>query len=233
VGSVARKLFSSFYDIWSRHEAVYSNLFKEALILLSKKDRLNGDEDALCELLCPILNRLCFEKGKNGGCEVQVPSWERPIHPVSNGELTGGKIRKRPDFTCTLVNSFALTEEDYEIPLHIECKRLGMKTSSSWILNENYVKNGIFRFDSGVHRYGNRAPSGVMIGFITSMDQNKIESEVNKFISKLSEAKDTLSFSFYGENLFTSIQVWNRKTLAPRDFKLIHYWIDMRKSYVS
>ena len=65
----------------------------------------------------------------------------------------------------------------------MECKKIGSPTSSSWILNENYIVNGSKRFDSSIHEYGKRASSGLMIGYKISMSHRAILREVNKFQS--------------------------------------------------
>ena len=144
----------TFIALWQRHENLYYSIFYEALILLVINEEQRKDEDAISEVLCPILNTVCFEHER----DITPPVWESPIQPVINEELKGGKIRKRPDFTCTCINSFANSSEMYAIPFHVECKRLGT-TIGSWNLIKNYVKNGIKRFDSSEHEYGKRAPS--------------------------------------------------------------------------
>jgi hypothetical protein len=145
-----------FSQLWKRHENLYFGIFTDALRRLEINDNQRRDEDAISEALCPILRQICFEHPNKPA----LPQWEGPIQPASNNELKGGKIRKRPDFTCSVVNPFAQTPDMYEIPMHIECKRLGA-TVNSWNLNQNYVQNGVVRFDCLIHGYGKRAPSGM------------------------------------------------------------------------
>lgn len=221
---MARKTrtIGGFGQLWQRHENLYRTIFCNALAQLMITDEQRKDEDAISEALCPILRQACF----NHKDKPMPPEWEGPIAPVSNEELKGGKIRKRPDFTCRLVNTFADSFEMHEISLHVECKRLGKKTGS-WNLNKNYIENGVIRFDSETHEYGKRAPCGLMIGYIVSAEKNDVLNEVN---SHLPTAISALQFLFtktveYCDSLF------KRRHVAPKHFKLIHIWVDLRSNH--
>ncbi len=198
---MARRALSSFVTLWKRHELLYSEVFSAALMELVEMDSVSGDEDSISEILSLTLNRVCFNFGKSRNQEVQTPYWEGPVPPVTEGELKGGKIKKRPDFTCRCLNPWANSPEEHEISLHVECKRLGHPTSATWNLNENYVKNGIKRFDSKTHEYGKRAYSGMMIGYIISMTPKKIEAEVNDYQKKHLPDNKIFKFTFDAEPL--------------------------------
>jgi hypothetical protein len=224
---MARRVLSSFVELWQKHESLYVKVFSVALLNLARGTKASGDEDAISETLCPILNQVCFDLSKCTNKEVRTPTWEGPIQPVAESELKGGKIRKRPDFTCKCSNPFADSSEEYEIPLHVECKRLGNPTSPSWNLNENYVCNGVKRFDSDTHEYGKRALSGIMIGYIVSMSSKDIISEVNAYLSKIKYSN--IRFDFTQEILHTR-QAIERNQVAPSQFELVHLWVDLRNS---
>jgi hypothetical protein len=213
------------------HILLYSEVFSTALRKLSESVSVSGDEDAISEILCSILNRVCFKLGKSRNQELQTPYWEAPIQPVAGDELKGGKIKKRPDFTCKFINPWAVSPEKYEISLHIECKLLGNPTSATWILNKNYVKNGIKRFDSKIHEYGKRADSGMMIGYIIGMTPQEIESEVNDYQKKHASEYTAIKFFFDTTTLFKTRQDIKRKNVLPARFELIHLWVDLRNCY--
>jgi hypothetical protein len=206
-------------------------VFSTALQELSESASISGDEDAISEILCSILNRVCYRLGKSRNQELQTPYWETPIQPVTGDELKGGKIKKRPDFTCKCINPWAASPEKYEISLHIECKLLGNPTSATWILNKNYVKNGIKRFDSKIHEYGKRADSGMMIGYIIGMKPEEIESEVNDFQKKHAPEYTDIKFVFDTTTPFKTRQNIKRKNVLPARFELIHLWVDLRNCY--
>ncbi len=228
---MARRPLSHFIALWNRHILLYSEVFSAALQELSESASISGDEDAISEILCSILNRVCFNFGKSRNQELQTPYWEAPIQPVSEEGLKGGKIKKRPDFTCKCINPWATSPEKYEISLHVECKRLGYPTSSTWILNKNYVKNGIKRFDSKIHEYGKRAGSGMMIGYIIGMTPQEIESEVNDYQKKHASEYTDIRFLFDTTTLFNTRQDIKRKNVMPARFELIHLWVDLRNCY--
>ncbi|KFD41491.1 hypothetical protein DK28_0208705 [Peptococcaceae bacterium SCADC1_2_3] len=225
---MARRCIPPFSSLWQKHETLYIGIFIVALQRLSEDKCDTANEDIISEHLCPILNTVCFEKSRNNNCEIRTPDWEKPIQPVSDSELKGGKVRKRPDFTCKLTNPFADCPSEHEIPFHIECKRLGSPTSANWILNKNYVTNGIKRFDCRSHEYGKRASSGMMVGYIISMSPEKILDEVNTRQKQHCHYNPAVEFKFVKENVQQYRQELNRKNLKPEMFKLIHLWVDLR-----
>jgi hypothetical protein len=223
---MAKRPLPSFITLWKRHERLYLEVFSIALRELSGKDSLSGDEDTISEILICILNRVCFSKH-----DVETPGWEAPIAPKSDNELKGGKIRKRPDFTCKCLNPGAESPEEHEISLHVECKRLGSPTIASWNLNENYVINGIKRFDCKIHEYGKRAPSGMMIGYIISMTPAEIEKEVNGYQRKHLPDYTHIMIKSDVKVLFQAHQKVYRRNIEPVQFELIHLWVDLRDKY--
>lgn len=208
-----------FVALWQCHETLYYSIFYEALNQLEISEEQSKNEDAISEALCPILKDVCFDHTQ----EVRTPDWEKPIQPVINEDLKNGKAQKIPDFTCSLVNNLTNCSEMYEIPFHVECKRLG-DTVGSWNLNKNYVNNGIKRFDSSDHEYGKRAPSGMMIGYIVSMVPTSILDEVN---NRLPDKLPRLSFAFM-KKVVSCEQELIRRKVKPEEFKLIHLWTNLK-----
>jgi hypothetical protein len=227
---MARRSLPSFTILWQQYESLYLEVFSIALLELSREDRVADNEDAISEKLCLILNRVCFKFAKSRNIDVRTPTWEGPVQPVTAEELKGGKIRKRPDFTCKCSNPFAVSAEEHEISLHVECKCLGESTSASWNLNENYIKNGIQRFDSNTHEYGKRASSGIMLGYIISMEPHTILKEVNAHQKKLLPDHPDIRFNFNSAPLFQTKQKMDRKYVLPRNFELVHLWIILAKA---
>jgi hypothetical protein len=229
---MARRALSSFTILWERHENLYLEIFETALKQLAEKSSVKGDEDAISELLCPIIAEICFYLSSERNSEIRIPCWEKPIQPKTELELKGGKIRKRPDFTCNFCNTYAENPEEFELPFHVECKKLGAPTSPQWILNKNYITEGIVRFDSSDHEYGKRATSGLLIGYIINMTPETIEVEVNNYQKSYIPAFPILKFQFNSSTwLSKATQILQRKTVLPSDFKLIHHWIDIRHNY--
>jgi hypothetical protein len=216
-------------SLWQRHETLYLGIFAMALKKLSENGCDAINEDAISEELCPLLTEICFEESQKKNRAIPTPVSDGPIQPVIKAELAGGKTKKRPDFTCKLVNTFAETAEEHEISFHVECKLLGHPTSHTWILNKNYVTKGIKRFDSRSHEYGKRASSGMMLGYITSMTPDEILSEVNKHQTKHCPHNPAIGSEVIEESIRRYAQNLKRKSTRPREFKLIHLWVDLRK----
>lgn len=230
---MARRRIPSPSRLWERHEALYVGIFVRALGRLSVNMGDWSSEDDISEQLCPLLTEVCFEEsGKHGDREIRTPDWEKPIQPVSKNELKGAKGRKRPDFTCKLSNPEADSAAEYEIPFHIECKLLGAPTSRTWILTENYVTRGIKRFDSPTHEYGKRASSGMMVGYLISMTPEGILEEINSYQKKHLGHNPAVQFECSVEAVRRYGQELKRKNVSPREFRLIHLWIDLRNGDV-
>jgi len=210
---------AEFPQLWQRHEALYSDIFVKALRQMEVTEGQCKDENAISEALCPVLRKVCCKHRD----KPSLPQWERPISPVSIDDLKGGKKAKRPDFTCSLINSFYTSQEDYELLLHIECKRLGKNSK----LNKNYLEDGIKRFDILTHEYGKRSPSGMMVGYIINSDKQDILRQVNRHLSGAALPEITFAFK---EKVESCDMMINRKNVKPKEFKLIHIWADLRPS---
>jgi hypothetical protein len=166
--------------IWTEFVAIYVEVFSDALNILQITDDIKSDENAITIALCPKLRMICFAHNKSPN----TPNRDPRISPVIDDEISSQFVDKRPDFICSFVDPNADTVEMYEIDLHIECKRLGIK-KSSWDLNMNYINNGINRFDLLTHEYGKRANDGIMIGYIISSTKLTIQKEINSSLPSI------------------------------------------------
>jgi len=225
-----RRSLPDFPALWKRHEELYLKLFSKALGELAQKDSGAStlDENLISDQLAIILNRICFEVNKTTKQEISKPLRELPIQPVEPKDLSSFRQRKKPDFTCDLINTFADSPEDNQISFHVECKKLGSPTSMSWILNKNYITEGMSRFDQKSHEYGNRAPSGVMIGYLVNMTFETVLDEVNVRIRQLASKMPEIKFILpaLGKTIKTR-QDLTREFVSPKKFALFHLWVDL------
>lgn len=220
--------FPSYSRIWNQYVSIYQLAFTRSLQKLALEKRSWRDEPEVTEFLASLLNTACFElRPEFPEEDIRTPFWEGSLQPRSKEELTGGKKQKRPDFTCNIYNPHAESPELSEIPLHIECKLLGEPTSPTWILNRNYVTDGIRRFDSSTHGYGKRATTGMMVGYVISMTPPQILSEVNSHLETHCNHLSALQFKF-GSKVVECLQIVQRKVVEPINFELIHIWVDLR-----
>ena len=226
---MARRNIPSVSSLWEKHELMYSHIFNLALKELAEVTNLAVSEDAISEKLRIILTTVCFNLYRSENKEVRCPVWECPIQPISAEDARGGKVRKRPDFTCGLTNPFAGAAEEYEIPLHVECKRLG-RTKKSWNLNKNYTSHGIARFDSKKYSYGKNASSGLMVGYLIDLDPPSVLIDVNRHQKKLCPKHPQIGFSFDLGKTFRAEQKIQRQSISPYRFTIIHLWVDLRNN---
>jgi hypothetical protein len=154
-----------------------------------------------------------------------------------------------PDFSWQILDSLTTFEEEEpdreksHLPLnfyfHIECKRLGSPTSSSWKLNPNYVHHGIVRFISEGHRYGQHTQSGAMIGYLEDMTCKEILQEVNTAIEQVmqtpspeTKVSPLLPLQSGWQDKATSRLTHQLERSFPKSpFTLWHFWLDLRDCY--
>jgi hypothetical protein len=209
-----------------QQEIKLTNLFQVALTQLAKNNNLPNQENDLNRKLCLTLRTENFKLNKLGNGLDRLPSSERPKQPVNEEDLTSEDRDKRPDFTYSLTNKYALTPEYQELDYHIECKRLG----SSHLSNE-YVDNGIKRFGSSSHSYGEGVNYGIMIGYIQKSDHKTIQTEVNNRLGTLSFTRNNIPETITipdEDGLSKAQQNITRTEVLPGEFKLQHLWIDLR-----
>lgn len=135
---------------------------------------------------------------------------------------------KIPDFKCTLIDHAADPASCYR-SFDVECKRLGNPSSRRWVLNQNYVTEGVVRFVLREGGYGRSVPSGVMIGYVQSMELDRIRKEVNEQIK--AQSLTVIRLGRKGWVLGGVSELSHRLTrieVSPTPFILKHLWVDLR-----
>jgi hypothetical protein len=163
------------------------------------------------------------------GRGVQSPFvWEAQNQPLIDDETRAAREDKRPDFQCGFVNLQEDDDDRASMFYTIECKRLG-QPANRWILNVNYVDNGVLRFVTEDHGYGKATLSGAMVGYVQSMELADILTEVNAAARKQSLPPIALSGDGWQKNSVTRL---NHRLARPRSllspFDLRHLWVDIR-----
>jgi len=207
------------YRLWKKHVEIYTEVFRRALVELSKLPAINGNEIAISIQLNELLQQTCFEIDE----ELVFPKYNLPIPPTVKGKYNMSSKTGQPDFTCCLKNPHAQSHRESELNFHIECKCLGTPQSPTWNFNKNYVEHGIMRFDQENKRYGEHVTDGMMIGYILSMCPEDICKEVNVELTKIKYSP--ISFPNSHERLQETTQRLTRKIINPADFTLIHIWV--------
>ena len=220
----------NLYDlrVWEDFEQRVLEVFAQGLSVLARGTRLPLQEDFLSRELykcCRQANHRLRKTGRG----VDYILAQVTNQPSPDDEYRATRLEKRPDFACGFhddsIPEDAFEEADYLYT--IECKRLGLPASPTWILNRNYVAHGIARFENPAWGYAKGSSSGMMVGFIQSMELDAILAEVNSHIPPF----PPLSFPATGW-LLKALTVLNphlfdrRVRLTP--FTLNHFWIDLR-----
>lgn len=169
-------------DTWRDHE---ERVIKAILLGLSflrsddgtkrLKDELNlpdkrKPEDKISTVLNLYFNqatRQLWQKKRNGKrlgpSTFPKPQTPKAPNPHDRSIASIERERKIPDFKWEFVDHSCEDELKGDRDFDIECKRLGKPTSPSWKLNKQYVQDGIRRFLTNGHRYGEDESSGAMI----------------------------------------------------------------------
>jgi hypothetical protein len=212
--------------LWERHETLVLNVFTIALVKLQKETNLPEDEPTLNELLYTLVRDSWRKLPQN-----EKPIWslsrntENP--PRTMSEIGQKWTRKKPDFLWSLSDSQERDSNKAIRDYTIECKRL--RTNRNFI-NE-YVVNGIVRFLTAEHRYGNGTASGAMIGYIQNMRHSEVLEQVNSVILKTKEFLIPEIKFTTNRQMANRIKKGNhrlsRKEVKPSIFDLRHIWMEV------
>jgi hypothetical protein len=214
---------------WAAHEDRVLEIFHGALVRLASQRQLPEKEDELNRKLlrlCRKENYRLIRQGKGRGTHSNI-YYEASNQPAVDDIVRAARESKRPDFTCGFVDSQAGMDRF----LVLEGKRLGQPPSPSWVLNENYIKNGVRRFIDIDWAYGKDTASGVMIGYVQSMKMNDILKEVNVCGRSMKTPK--LTEIVGKQNGLMRFQQRIKRKFPETPFRLIHIWVDMKKSAAS
>ena len=219
-------------ELWARHEERILEVFLVALKMLRGKPTLPNHENGINVKLYFMIRRANHRLRRIGRGLAHIPIWEAHSQPVSEDEEDKSRLNKKPDFQWQMVDDFETDPEKAYKHYTIECKRLGNPSTRTWVLNENYVTNGILRYVKKEFGYGKFAASGAMIGYIQSMNPSQILSEVNGFARK--ESIDRINSPLYGwseDGVSRLEQRVHRPEVPPPLFYLRHFWVDLRNVY--
>jgi hypothetical protein len=218
-------------DIWTRHEKRVLEIFKLALKMLREESSLPDKEDELNRKLFFLVRRANRDlENQNQGIEWPL-NYESNNQPDADDVTRSTREAKRPDFQWGVRDRNEVDPDRMDKFYIIESKRLGSPSSSTWILNKNYVINGIKRFVDSESGYGKSSPSGAMIGYIQDMELQTILEEVNT--NAESELLPNIKLSSDGEQpeITRLDQRLDREQIQPTPFALRHLWVDLKHHY--
>ena len=228
---MSRRRVPSPEVLWERHvEGVLSVLCLAMEGLSAERDLPAREEEIDPRLFLKArVAYLSLKRSKRPVSFALHPKAEQT--PVDEEDVDEDWVRKKPDFKWRMQNSLAATPQELTKDFDIECKRLGRPTSRNWILTEQYVVEGIVRFLSASHRYGNGVDSGAMIGYVQDSLPDDILREVNDYIDRTTaDVVPRISFPANGGTgpVMRTQQELARSEVNPPRFTLHHLWVDLR-----
>jgi hypothetical protein len=225
---MARPLISEL-DIWGKYKSEIFDVIREALSNLQGVPDLKEDEISLNREL-----HFCFvEATYRLKLNHHLPMQEGKNPPDPDDEERAKREDKIPDFYWQFSDHTVIDPRRCARRFVLECKRLGKPTSSRWILNKNYVQNGIRRFVFEEHGYGKGDESGAMVGYVQNMEFDVILLEVNAAIETSPEPIPTLPAPAGGwiVNGISRLDHIFERSFLQTPFHLWHLWVDLRHRY--
>ncbi len=217
-------------NTWERFEKHVLEVFIEALlILLNKVDLPNSENELNRELYFCLLeaNHKLYRSG-TGGFDYP-PSYEAQNPPDPEDKFVARREKKRPDFYWGYLDHSETDPRKSSRNFVFECKRLGKPVRSDWILNENYVRHGIFRFISEDYGYSKNEKSGAMIGYVQNMNFDEILAKVNKTAKKESILEIETPIAGWKEKDVSMLEQKLKRAFPIKSFNLKHLWVDLRR----
>lgn len=202
-------------------------VFHYALLCLVGEPQLPEKEDELnWKLLFAVKreNQRLLREGRGSSSLILL---ECSNQPIQNGEVRAARESKRPDFTCGFVDGVAGRDMFFVV----ECKRLGCPTSPSWILNQNYITNGVRRFVDPDWGYGADAASGGMVGYLQTMNGVDTLEDVNNTAQTEQLPLILLQDAVWAERGVTNLMQTLQRSFSESPFCLVHMWVDVRLCY--
>ena len=216
-------------NTWEKYKRKIFEVMIEALAILQDETRSEEDE--------PVLNRRlynCFVQANHRlKLNHHLPTPEGKNPPDPDDEERATRENKIPDFYWHFVDHTMLDSRRCARRFVLECKRLGKPPSSGWILNENYVQNGICRFITEEHGYGKGDESGAMIGYVQHMEFDVVFCEVNATIAINGEPVTILQPPVGGWKVdgISCLDHTFERSFAKTPFHLWHLWVDLCSCY--
>jgi hypothetical protein len=245
----------SSLNSWDKHAEKVIDVLVEALLLFYTEEGVNklteefsiADDwreievklnTALFFFLCKANRNLQQKKktGENRGLN-SFPEYEPQNSPNPNDRTIESIKRqgKKPDITWGYAD-FTPSDDINDSykgnrKFAIECKRLGTPSSKSNILNKKYITEGIKRFVTDEHCYGENESSGAMVGYIEDMEFDTIFNEVNQNIETQLSIEKLAKLTDWQEKSTTQLHHSFERPFQISPFKLHHFWIDLRGCY--
>lgn len=215
-------------DLWGQREDTLLDLCARSLGKLRDCADLNNEKET-------EINRKLFwcmaqanrDLASIGKGLDHLPQPEAANLPDPKDERRADWERKIPDFQWQIIDHLAPALDSVR-SYAIECKRLGSPPRRDWVLNEEYVENGMCRFIHESHRYGNRCRSGAMIGYMQSMSFDSILTEINEHARNRAVGELAPAPRRSRDDAVNRLESLISRSFPISPFNLRHLWVDLR-----
>lgn len=220
-------------NLWFEQHKRVVHLLTLALALLEDGESLPDEEEEITRRLARCCNEVEYELSRSGPELPGTFHWEEKNWAQYLDASIPVKAVKKPDCQYRFRDQQAPNAESYAKSLPIECKRLGSFPHSSHTrrLNQEYVRDGIWRFLSDDHSYGKHAPLGIMIGYVQNMDLDEILAEVNAECRCREIEELVLGGDGWRPSRATHLHHSFVRSFPISPFALRHIWADLRRHY--
>jgi hypothetical protein len=156
-----------------------------------------------------------------------------PVHEANNQPSPDDPQRtpredKRPDFQWSFLDDQAEDLDRAARTYVVECKRLG-EAIGRWVLNANYVAQGVRRFVDASHLYGKDDSGAGMIGYVQSMAVDTIWAEVAQQLADAGLSALPKPGPHRGSIVLHIASHDLSRSDACSPFRLHHFWVDLRE----
>lgn len=217
-------------DLFANQERRVLEIMKIAALSLRSENELPFHEDALNRLLYRHVIRATRQVQRMDSYLDWPCIYEANNQPDASDFQRTKRESKRPDFQWGIYDHTEPEIDRSQKFYTAECKRLGSPApGSAWVFNENYVCNGMFRFIDPTYGYAKSARSGLMIGYLQSMKEDDVLSEINAHAETLSVERIKLDLAGWRVGDVTRLRsLLSRPQVLPTPFNLHHLWVDLR-----
>lgn len=212
------------HQLWTSRETKFLSIIERALHLLRQDPNHPESEIELNRRLYFCLLTASRELYPN---DELAPVIECNNQPDPDDEARARREQKRPDFQWVYLDRYEADPTRSSRQFVLECKRLGAAMRADWVLNLNYINNGIRRFQEPEWAYAKLAPSGAMVGYLQSMDSGNVLTEINAEC-RAKTLRDLILVGEWTIGGTSRLEHVFERPFGISPFKLHHFWIDLK-----
>jgi hypothetical protein len=214
---------------WSDFEKAVHRVFLDALRRLCLYERLPTAEPSISLEIFHLALAAHQDQYLSGDCLYQFTiEPDATSKPQPDDAAPDSRLKKRPDFACTMKDMQAVHSSLSQVSYYLECKRLG-QPEGELVFNNLYSAKGMARFMTEEHQYAKGCESAAMIGFIEDMEPDTVFGEVNSFATGRAIPSLTKAAAGWRSGEATVMPTVSlKRSFDANPILLHHFWVDLR-----